>query len=137
MANVSMETVLNTSADNAWQVIGDFNGLPGFISAITGSTLKGSGVGAERTLSFADGSQMVERLESLEGYSLSYSIVTSQLPLEGYLATMRVEELGTNRCKVEWSSRFTPKGVSEAEAVGIIRGVYTAGFDGLRKLFGG
>jgi hypothetical protein len=131
-----METVLNTSADNAWKVIGDFNGLTKFIPAITGSTLKGSGVGAERTLSFADGSKMVERLESLERNTLTYSIVTSQLPLEGYLACMRTEDLGNNRCKVVWSSSFTPKGVSEAEAVGIIRGVYTVGLAGLKKLFG-
>lgn len=136
MARVSMETILHTSAEAAWRVIGDFNGLPRFISAIKESAVNGSGLGAERTLSFADGSRMVERLESQEGRTMSYSIVTSQLPLEGYLATVRVDPLGKDRCRVEWSSSFTPKGVSEAEAVGIIRGVYTAGFDGLAKLFG-
>jgi len=137
MTTISMETVLNTSANNAWKIIGDFNGLSKFIPTITASTLNGSGVGAERTLTFDDGSQMVERLESQDENRLTYSIVTSQLPLEGYLACMRAEDLGNNRCKVVWSSSFTPKGVSEEEAVGIIREVYSMGLAGLKKLFAG
>lgn len=39
-------------------------------------------------------------------------------------------------CTVEWSSSFEPAGASESEAVKVIRGIYEAGFDNLRKMFG-
>ena len=39
-------------------------------------------------------------------------------------------------CTVEWSSAFEPSGASEPEAVKVIRGIYEAGFDNLRKMFG-
>jgi hypothetical protein len=39
-------------------------------------------------------------------------------------------------CDVEWSSTFEPAGASEPEAVKVIRGIYEAGFENLRKMFG-
>ena len=35
-----------------------------------------------------------------------------------------------------WST-FEPKGAPEAEAQKIVEGVYTMGFDGLKKIYGG
>jgi hypothetical protein len=39
-------------------------------------------------------------------------------------------------CNVQWSSMFEPAGTSEPEAVRVIRGIYEAGFENLRKMFG-
>jgi hypothetical protein len=39
-------------------------------------------------------------------------------------------------CQAEWSSTFEPAGASEPEAVKVIRGIYEAGFENLRKMFG-
>ena len=36
-----------------------------------------------------------------------------------------------------WWSTFEPKGASEAEVQKILEGVYTMGFDGLKKIYGG
>jgi hypothetical protein len=139
MTSISMETGLNTSADIVWQTIRDFNGLTKFIPAIVQSSMEGSGVGAVRTLTLKDGAQIIEKLESIEenvSYTLNYSIVSSPLPLKNYLATMQVQDIGNNRCKVAWFSRFEPVGTTEKEAQEIIRGIYSVGFDGLKKLFG-
>jgi hypothetical protein len=38
---------------------------------------------------------------------------------------------------LEWSSSFLPAGVPETEAVKVIEGIYQAGFDNLKKMFGG
>jgi hypothetical protein len=140
MTFVSMETILNTTADNVWETISDFNGLTKFIPAIVKSTTDGTGVGSVRTLTLDNGALIVEKLESLDetlSRTLSYSIVDSPLPVEGYLATMQVQDCGDNRCKLVWSSRFEPKGTTKEEAKGIIEGIYSMGFDGLKKLFGG
>lgn len=64
-------------------------------------------------------------------------ILQGPLPVAGYKATLHVEEnKDAKSCKVEWSSSFEPAGASEPEAVKVIRGIYEAGFENLRKMFG-
>ena len=140
MAKVSMNTTINASADEVWKTISDFNGLPMFVAPIANSTVEDSGVGAVRTLSLQDGGPpIVERLESFdeESQTLTYSIIESPLPLEGYVSTMEVRDQGEGKCELTWSSTFELKGASEDEAKKIVEGVYSAGFEGLKKLYGG
>ncbi|UCF91608.1 MAG: SRPBCC family protein [Desulfobacterales bacterium] len=140
MSEVAMKTTIYASADEVWKTVSDFNGLPKFVAAIVKSTMEGSGVGAIRTLSLKDGGPpVIEKLEHMDPQAriLKYSIVESPLPLEKYLATVEVRELDPKRCEVKWSSTFEPKGVPEAAAQKIVQGVYTAGFEGLKKLYGG
>jgi hypothetical protein len=140
MAAVSMKATFKASADEVWKTVKDFNGLPKFISAITKSDMKGSGIGAVRTLTLAAGGPpIVERLERLDDKTrtLSYSIIESPLPLEKYFATMEIQPLGQGQCQLNWSSTFEPKGAPEGEAKKVVEGVYNAGFEGLKKLYGG
>ncbi|MDR3557794.1 MAG: SRPBCC family protein [Syntrophobacteraceae bacterium] len=139
MSKVSMNTRLNASADAVWKVLREFNGLPVFIAAIKESTMEGSGVGAVRTLTLEGGGPpIVEKLEALDDQAktFSYSIVTSPLPLTNYLAKVETIDLGASQCEVKWQSTFEPHGATEAEAVKVIEGVYSAAFEGLHKLFG-
>jgi mxaD protein len=134
-----MKTELNASADQVWQVLRDFNGLPAFIAAIKKSTMEGEGIGALRTLTLEGGGPpIVERLETFDeqAKTLSYSIVTSPLPLSNYLSTVEAIDRGPSQCEVKWYSTFEPRGASEAEAVKVVEGVYSAAFEGLHKLFG-
>jgi len=140
MSKVTMSTRFNASADQVWKILRDFNGLPVFIAAIKKSTMEGSGiVGAVRTLTLEGGGPpIVEKLEKLDDQAktLSYSIVTSPLPLKDYVATVEVVEHRPAECEVKWYSTFEPSGAPEAEAVKIIEGVYSGAFEGLHKLFG-
>jgi hypothetical protein len=139
MSKVSMSIRLNASADQVWKVLRDFNGLPVFVAAIKKSTMEGSGVGAVRTLTFEGGGPpVVEKLEKLDDQAktLSYSIITSPLPLRDYFSTMEVMDVGSGQCELKWYSTFEPKGAPEAEAVKVVEGVYAGGFEGLQKLFG-
>ena len=138
MTTVSMSIKINTSAEKLWALVSDFNGLSKFVAAVTKSTIEGSGVGALRTLTLPDGSQVVEKLESLDeqAKSLSYSMVSGPMPVENYISFMKVLEISENQSELEWSSNFGPKGVPEAEAKDAIEGVYSLGFEGLKNLFG-
>ena len=49
---------------------------------------------------------------------------------------LRLEE-GDSGCTVTWESDFQPSGAPENDAVDVITGVYQAGFDNLKKMFGG
>ncbi len=138
MVNVSMSITINASADEVWKTISDFNGLGKYLPLITKSTMEGSGVGALRTLTLQDGGQVIARLESMDKHArtLSYKILISPLPVDGYVSTMKVKDLGNNRCEVEWSSTFKPKGAPEADVKNLIEGIYSMGFEGLKKLHG-
>jgi hypothetical protein len=54
-----------------------------------------------------------------------------------YNATIKVSETEGGGCSIEWSSEFEAQGGPENDAAKAIEGIYQAGFDNLRKLFGG
>ena len=59
------------------------------------------GLGAVRTITFNDGAEVVERLESLDdaGRRLSYTILESTLPVEGYVASLTRAGPGSGRLR--------------------------------------
>jgi hypothetical protein len=136
MTKVSLSTKLNAPADSVWKVIGGFNALPDWHPAIKESKLDAGG--RVRKLDLAGGGNVTEKLETFDDKerAYSYSITQSPLPISNYVAKIKVIEEGGGS-KIEWSSEFSPAGASEADARKVIEGIYQAGFDGLKKIFGG
>lgn len=140
MTKVSMNTELNVPADEVWKLIGGFNALPDWHPAVEESRTEGEGEGSVRRLSLVGGGTVVERLQSVDDEErvYSYSILDSPLPVSDYKATIRVRDKGEGTATVvEWSSEFNPRGASESEASQVIQGIYNAGLENLRKMFGG
>ena len=133
MASVSKTTRINASAAVVWAVVRDFNGVPKWIGPVVESTMVGEGVTLD------GGAEVQERLEALDdqGRTLSYSIVSSPLPIENFLSTIQVAAASDDECEVTWSSTFEVAPTDEAEMKALVEGVYTAGFEGLKKLLGG
>jgi hypothetical protein len=139
MAKVSLSTTLPVPASTVWDAIGGFNSLAKWHPAVAKSEETKEGAATIRRLTLHGGGSIVERLESKDDKkrTYSYSIVGGPLPVAAYKATLHVEaDKDGKSCKVEWSSTFEPSGASEPEAVKVIRGIYEAGFDNLRKMFG-
>ena len=137
MTAVKVSQELPVPAQAVWSVIGGFNGLPDWHPAVEKSETKTEEGARIRTLSLAGGGQIVERLESSDENerTYTYSILSGPLPVADYTATIKVRDSGIG-CSIEWSSEFTPSGAPEGEAVAAIRGVYEAGFENLKKMFG-
>ncbi len=113
--------------------------LAGLHPAVEKSTTEGEGEGAVRRLSITGGGTIIERLESVndDERRYSYSIVDSPLPVSNYKATISVREQGDGSATVvEWSSEFSPSGASESDAAKVVQGIYDAGFENLKKMFG-
>jgi hypothetical protein len=114
-----------------------------YIPLVKSSTVEGSGVGAKRTCIIPNESggegKIEEELKSFDddAKTLSYSITSSPLPVENYLSTIKVKDLGNGRCEVEWSSTFEPKGMPEEEVAKMINDIYVTAIDGLKKLHNG
>ncbi len=136
MAKFSMSADLKTSADSVWKMIGGFNALPDWHPAIEKSELEEKG--QVRRLALAGGGTVIEKLVSTDDGSrtYSYTIVDSPLPISDYIATIKVTGEGDD-CTVEWSSEFEPAGASLEDATAVVRGVYEAGLENLKKLYGG
>ncbi len=137
MTKVSVSTEIDASADELWNFIGTFNGLPDWHPAVTTSELENEG--QIRKLGLVGGGTVVERLERIDDDErvYSYAIVDSPYPVSNYVATIRVRAEGDKKAIVEWSSEFNPAGASANEAMKTMEALYQAGFDNLRKLFGG
>lgn len=136
MSSVDLKTELPISPEKVWETIGGFNALSDWHPAIEKSELEGGG--SIRRLSLVGGGTIVEKLEKLDddGHSYRYSIVDGPVPVANYSSEIKVTKNAEGGCTVHWSSDFTPKGVDENEAVKAVQGIYQAGFDNLRKMFG-
>jgi len=136
MAKISMSQDLKISADEAWQLVGGFNALPDWHPAVRKSEL--AEAGQERILDLAGGGKIVERLEKMDDGSrtYTYSIKESSLPVSNYTSTIRITGEGDN-CTIVWSSDYDVPTGMETDASAAIQGIYQAGFDNLKKMFGG
>jgi hypothetical protein len=105
-------------------------------AAVTASKLDAGG--RVRKLDLAGGGSVTEKLETFDDKkrAYSYAITDGPLPVANYVATIKVSEDGDGS-RIEWSSEFLPAGASEAEARKVIEGVNQAGFENLKKMFGG
>ena len=98
MATAEIRHIFPLSADQFWDLIGDFGDTGKWSGRPPEACLRsGRGVGALRTLTLADGRQIVDRLEAQGDKFMTYSIVTSPFPVVSYKATMAVSPLARNR----------------------------------------
>ena len=120
MSKVSTSTKLPVSADMVWNTIGGFASINRWHPGIEKSVETKEKGKTERTLTLSGGmGTVVERLETHDddARTYSYSIVSGPIPVADYEATIKV--------------------IPENDAVAAIRQVYEAGFENLRKMFGG
>ncbi len=62
-----------------------------------------------------------------QGYSHSYAITESPLPVKNYVSTIAVIPTANGKSLVKWSSTFEANGTDDAKAKSVIGGVYDAG----------
>jgi hypothetical protein len=139
MSKVVSSTVLPVPAQSVWAVIGGFNTLSDWHPAVEKSETKDQDGTKVRTLTLAGGGAIVEKLVSSDDKerTYNYTIVSGPLPVTNYEASIKVRENeGGFGCTVEWASEFDASGAPEDDAVAAIRGIYEAGFENLKKMFG-
>jgi len=118
----SMITI-HAPADVVWRLIRDFGAAGQYLAGVVDCTVEGEGVGARRTLTNADGSTIVERLEAVDAAArrLSYALLTDT-PFCDCLTTMAVRDLGPHQAELAWSATFQADGLPASEAVDLLGG---------------
>jgi hypothetical protein len=139
MPKVSLSSNYPVSPETIWEMIGKFNSIPEWHPAVTRCDVETTGNTTLRRLHLIGGGTILEKLEKSDedGQSYSYSIVESPLPVANFSATIRVHETEGGGCSIEWTGEFEAAGAPDNEAVKAIEGIYQAGLDNLRKMFGG
>lgn len=137
MPTATVTHIFPLPAADFWAVIGDFGDTGRWSGRPPEACVAdGTGVGALRTLTVADGRVIVDRLEAQGEYYYSYSIVTSPLPVASYRATMSVAPLTGDSCTFTWSGAFEPRGIGDAEATAFFESVYRSGIAMMRATLG-
>jgi mxaD protein len=121
----SSKLIINVSAGAVWQVLSDFGAACQYLGMVIDCTVEGQGIGAQRTLTYADSSRIVERLETLDDASqrLSYALL-SDTPFRDCLTTVTVYELSPGQCEVAWTASFQPDGLPANEAQEMLEGAF-------------
>ncbi len=144
MARVFTSSVIGAPADKVWARIRDFNGLPSWHPAIRESQIEGGEpsdkVGCIRDFYLQNGDRIREQLLGLSDYDMfcTYSILESPMPLENYVATLRLTPITDGaRTFAEWTAEFDCAPEEESGLVsGIGENVFQGGFDSLKRHFG-
>ncbi len=144
MTKVYTSSVIGASAEQVWDIIRDFNGMPLWHPLIAVSRiedeLNSAEVGCVRDFQLKDGGKIREKLLALSDYdfSFTYSILESPMALENYVATLKLTPITDGlRCVGEWTAEFDCASKDEEELRVLIgQSVFQNGFDALKARFG-
>jgi NADPH:quinone reductase-like Zn-dependent oxidoreductase/uncharacterized protein YndB with AHSA1/START domain len=141
MLRVTRSAVIDAPIERVWAVLRDFNSHDAWHPAVADSHIEGGEsadqVGCVRNFHLQDGAHVREQLIALsdESFISTYCILEATVPLRRYVATVTLKRVTDgNRTFWHWQSTFdTPPGREQELADMVGRGVYEAGFEGLRR----
>ncbi len=141
MIKVYTSSVFDAPAEQVWQRVRDFNGLPSWTPFVAESrieqNLPSDRIGCIRHFRLKDGGLIREQLLALSDYDLSfsYAILESPMGVENYIATLKLTPVTDgNLTFAEWSAEFeAPAGREQQLADQIGQGVFQAAFDHLKR----
>ena len=144
MAKVFVSSILPAPIDHVWKRVRDFNGLPDWVPAVVRSQIEqgrpSDAVGCVRSFELRGGEHLREQLLALSDrdYSCTYSILESHMPVEGYVATLRLRPITDGgHTFAEWRAEFGCPPDQEQDLVESIgNDVFLAAFHNLKSTLG-
>jgi NADPH:quinone reductase len=142
MIRVQRSTIIDAPVDEVWAVLRDFNSHESWHPAVAASRIEQrrgpDEVGCVRDFRLAEGGGLREQLLALSDRdrTLTYCILDAPLPLEGYIATIRLKPVTDgDRTFWSWESRFSAPAHRADELTRLVaEGIYEAGFSAIRRL---
>lgn len=114
---------------------------PGFVDSHIEDGQPSDKVGCIRNFNLKGGENIRERLLALSDaeHLCTYTILESPLPIENYVATLRLVPITDgNRTYAEWTAEFNCRPGEEEGLINTIGdGIFQDGFDAFKSAFGG
>jgi len=144
MARVYISSVIPSSVELVWERIRDFNGMPKWHPRIRESRIENAEpsdkIGCIRNFQLQSGDTIREQLLGMSDYDMfyTYAILESPMPLENYVATIRLTKVTDGaQTFAEWSAEFDCALDAEDDLItGVGTNVFQGGFDALKRHFG-
>lgn len=141
MASIYVSQMIDAPATKVWASIRDFNALPDWHPLIVDSRIEvglaSDQVGCVRAFQLTDGGRIREQLLALSDfdYSFSYAILDSPMPLNNYVATVKVTPVTeTDGSFVEWQAEFDCAPNDEDDLIKMIsEDVFAAGLKAIQE----
>src|SRR5262245_47946334 len=96
MAKAFVSSIVDAPAAQVWTIVRDFNGLPGWLPAAADSRIEQNAradqIGCVRNFALKSGGRIRERLLALSDFdfSMTYAILESPMPVEDYVAALKL-----------------------------------------------
>jgi NADPH:quinone reductase-like Zn-dependent oxidoreductase len=140
LIRVTRSAVIDAPIERVWAVLRDFNSHTAWHPIVGESAIENGEpsdqVGCVRNFTLKDGNHIREQLLALsdEDHVSTYCILDATLPMQRYVATVQLKRVTDgNRTFWHWQSTFdVPRGSEREFAELVGKGVYEAGFEGLR-----
>jgi hypothetical protein len=140
MPMIEFSAVLDSDAEHVWSVLKKFGEIQEWHPSIVESSIEDNQpdglVGCIRKLTLADGAVVRERLLSIDdrNTTLSYRFEESPLPLDNYVATVKLASLtGQSKTFINWSASFDLQDLNTAAHYQeLIRGLIVDGHNSLQ-----
>ena len=136
-AEVKQDIEVKAAPAAVWKKIGAFCSIKSWHPAIANCEQSKVNGDTFRLLTLKDGGKIKEKFINSGNYSYTYSIVESPLPVSNYKATLSVKADGDGdkgESDVVWTAKFDPKDKPEAEAKGVIEGIFKAGLENIKVM---
>jgi hypothetical protein len=146
MTQVHVSAVIDAPIEKVWAKVRDFNGLPNWHPRFSRSHIEdghaADRIGCVRNFDIAgDGGTIRERLLTLSDleHTFTYCILTSPLPVEGYVATLKLHPITVgNKTLGVWTAEFRVTDGNEAAVVeAVSNGTFGKAFEVLNQHFAG
>jgi len=144
MTKVFVSAVVNAPIEQVWGKVRDFNGLPQWHPRFSRSHIEdglpSDRIGCIRNFDIAGGGGTIrERLLTLSDldHTFTYCILTSPLPVEGYVATLKLFPVTVgNKTLGVWTAEFRVAQSKEADVVEAVgNGTFGKAFEVLNEFF--
>ena len=129
MADVRVSKHYEMPAQQMWERIGDPSKLSEWHPAVEKTEMLDDGT--RRVNTVVGGGLVSETILEQADRHHTFRIDDSPLPVDNFVATIRVREEAGDACSVEWEATFEPVGVPAHEAIDLNRGFFQAGLDAL------
>ena len=137
MPHVEATAEVPVGADALWHEIGSFQGVGRWHPMLTRVEGEGEQPGSIRMPESANGKKTVERLREINPaqHFMRYEILSSPMPIQGFVVELRVADNGDGTSTVVWGGDFQVTSADETKMVGAIQEFLTAGLENLKQKY--
>lgn len=132
---LNVTKTINADADQAWAAISSIGGLDRWFPVITSCTASGTGEGATRILTLADGAEIKDCIEAIDHQCrcLRYTRTESPFPVQSYLGIVEVRHANEGIAEVSWTVEIDVQEDQRDPLVEFLRDALTGGILGLEQ----